>query len=282
MNFQAQCFRDVAGFREAVLPFLRQHPSHLNQLLAASERLTRERAEKNQTWLGCLREDGNVVAAAICTSVLPARHLSISDWPAVAMPQLIEALGDFPVDGVVGPFASAEACAHALGFRHLRIRLQNYALLEPPAKQTAPGYARLMERADIPWLADWFSAFEIECNLPRSRRPELIQQFEEDLVAGSPRRCGVWDVGGESVAMANMVCIGSVARLGPVYTPPDRRACGYAGALVAHLATEAFEQGATVVCLYADAGNPTSNALYQRLGFNRIGDFGHFERDGSP
>jgi predicted GNAT family acetyltransferase len=198
------------------------------------------------------------------------------------MPLLIEALGDFPVDSVVGPFASAKACAHTLGFRHLKVRLQNYALLEPPATQTAPGHARLMERKDIPWLTDWFSAFEIECNLPCSPRPELMQQFEEDLVRGSPRRCRIWEAGGESVAMANMVCIGAVARIGPVYTAPGQRARGYAGALVAHLGTEAFAQGALAVCLYADAENPVSNALYQRIGFRHIGDFGQFERDGSP
>lgn len=277
MNYQVETFQDVAKFKEAVLPFLRQHSSHLNQLLAGTERLTAETAELNQAWLGCLREDGNVIAVASCTSVLPHRHLSVSDWPVSAVPLLIEALAAFTPDGVVGPEATAKVCATALGLQRLRTRLQNYVLAEAPAPQIASGNARLMEHVDIPWLADWFSAFEIECKLPPRPRPTLIRGFEDDLLPASSRRCSVWVVDDQAVAMAGMVVVDFVARIGPVYTLPDRRGCGYAGALVAHVAAQAFVQGAKVVCLYADAANPVSNALYQRIGFRHIGDFAHFD-----
>ena len=59
---------------------------------------------------------------------------------------------------------------------------------------------------------------------------------------------------------------GRVVRIGPVYTPEALRGHGYASAVTAALSEHLLNQGATVM-LHADADNPTSNAIYQRLGF---------------
>ncbi|HET8930071.1 MAG TPA: GNAT family N-acetyltransferase [Acidimicrobiales bacterium] len=58
-----------------------------------------------------------------------------------------------------------------------------------------------------------------------------------------------------------------VARIGPVYTPPDLRGHGYAAGATAAAAAGALAAGAAQVMLYTDPSNPTSNALYARLGF---------------
>ncbi|WP_017537743.1 GNAT family N-acetyltransferase [Nocardiopsis halophila] len=53
--------------------------------------------------------------------------------------------------------------------------------------------------------------------------------------------------------------MGGMVRIDPVYTPSRLRGRGYAGA--------------QEVVLFTDPANPTSNALYQRLGYHRIADF---------
>ena len=60
-----------------------------------------------------------------------------------------------------------------------------------------------------------------------------------------------------------------VVRLGPVYTPPETQRHGYATALVADVSGRALADGATHCMLYADLANPTSNSIYQAVGYRR-------------
>jgi GNAT superfamily N-acetyltransferase len=62
------------------------------------------------------------------------------------------------------------------------------------------------------------------------------------------------------------------ARIGPVYTPPAHRGRGYGGAVTTAVSQQALAAGVTEVLLYTDLANPTSNALYQRLGYQPVAD----------
>jgi predicted GNAT family acetyltransferase len=63
-----------------------------------------------------------------------------------------------------------------------------------------------------------------------------------------------------------------MVRVGPVYTPPDVRGHGYASAATVAVSQAALEAGLREVVLYTDLANPTSNALYQRLGYHPVED----------
>jgi predicted GNAT family acetyltransferase len=83
-----------------------------------------------------------------------------------------------------------------------------------------------------------------------------------------------WDVEGTIVAMAGhapIVTTGSVVlgRVGPVYTPPSHRRRGYGSAVTAHVTRHLLEKGARVM-LFTDASNPTSNAIYQEIGYRLV------------
>jgi predicted GNAT family acetyltransferase len=58
-----------------------------------------------------------------------------------------------------------------------------------------------------------------------------------------------------------------VARVGPVYTPPARRGHGYGSAVTALASQSGIDAAATHVVLYTDLSNPTSNSIYQAIGF---------------
>ena len=62
-----------------------------------------------------------------------------------------------------------------------------------------------------------------------------------------------------------------VARVGPVYTPREQRGHGYASAAVAQVSQRLLDQGARV-CLFTDQANPTSNRIYQALGYRAVVD----------
>ena len=62
-----------------------------------------------------------------------------------------------------------------------------------------------------------------------------------------------------------------------MYTPPQLRKRGYATALVAALSRELIDAGRRRLFLTTDVANPTSNAIYARIGYRALSDFYHFD-----
>jgi predicted GNAT family acetyltransferase len=61
-------------------------------------------------------------------------------------------------------------------------------------------------------------------------------------------------------------------RIGPVYTPPEHRRRGYAGALVAATSQAQLDEGLEFCFLFTDLANPTSNHVYQAIGYEPVTD----------
>jgi GNAT superfamily N-acetyltransferase len=58
-----------------------------------------------------------------------------------------------------------------------------------------------------------------------------------------------------------------------VYTPPEFRRKGFASAVVAHLSHRLLEDGWQFCTLFTDLSNPTSNHIYQSIGYTPVMDF---------
>ena len=61
-------------------------------------------------------------------------------------------------------------------------------------------------------------------------------------------------------------------RIGAVYTPPEQRRRGYASAVTAAASQAQLDQGRRWCFLFTDLANPTSNRIYQAIGFRPIRD----------
>ena len=70
---------------------------------------------------------------------------------------------------------------------------------------------------------------------------------------------------------ANSEPVEGVVRMQAVYTPPEKRNRGYAGACVAGLSGRLREAGHHCI-LYTDLGNPTSNSVYRRIGYRAVAE----------
>ncbi|MFF7856895.1 GNAT family N-acetyltransferase [Streptomyces sp. NPDC007904] len=79
-----------------------------------------------------------------------------------------------------------------------------------------------------------------------------------------------------SMAGVNLAVAGMV-RADPVYTPSHLRGRGYAGAVTVEVSRAALAAGAEEVVLYTNAANPTSNALYQPIGYVRVTDWAAYD-----
>ncbi|MBD9727426.1 GNAT family N-acetyltransferase [Streptomyces caniscabiei] len=71
--------------------------------------------------------------------------------------------------------------------------------------------------------------------------------------------------------------IAGQVRVTTVYTPAHLRGRGHTGAVTAEASRAASAAGARHVLLFADLDNATSNALYVRLGYVRVGDFAVYD-----
>jgi GNAT superfamily N-acetyltransferase len=140
-------------------------------------------------------------------------------------------------------------------------------VVDPPRP---PGALRPAGPDDGPLLRDWAHAFGRDLGLN-----------EEEALAGVDQTLSrpglyLWEDGGPACLVGHTAAAAGVARVGPVYTPPERRRRGYAGAATAEV-SRVLVAGGIRPMLYTDLANPTSNGVYQRIGYRRIGDAAEVE-----
>jgi GNAT superfamily N-acetyltransferase len=207
----------------------------------------------------------------------PPWPLIASGLPVDAAPVAAELLAecDPELPGVNGPRALAEGLALAwsdltgAGVEEAMAgRLYQLGDLWEP---TVPGAARVGTEDDIELLASRRRAFQTEAlghDRDFDRAEEIIRLWMSrgDLYL-------LWENGGEPVSWAHASApIDGMARVGPVYTPPEHRGRGYGSAVTAATSRMARDAGARHVLLFTDLANPTSNSIYQQIGYRPVHD----------
>ncbi len=178
---------------------------------------------------------------------------------------------DPPTVGLGGPPDTVAAVAELVGrpvTGRMDERLFRLDELTPPRR--TDGSARRAGGADAEWLAQWYTDFAVEAfgRLPPGF--DASRMVERGVRSS---QCFVWTLAaGTPVAMAVAhPPVGGVSRIGPVYTPPPWRGRGYGSAVTA-TASQAILAAGDLACLYTDLANPTSNRIYQQLGYRRVLD----------
>jgi GNAT superfamily N-acetyltransferase len=214
-----------------------------------------------------------VSAVFMHTPEFPVQLSRMSTQVAAELARDLAAAGRlFP--GVDAGQEAAEAFAAAWRDRngdivtvHRRMRLFRLGELIRP-EPGPEGAARLAARRDRDLLTEWFDAFVRDVGDPPGQDHGVA--VDERLSYGG---ITVWAAGGAPVSMAGVTrSVAGMVRVGAVYTPPARRGRGYAGAVTAAVSQVARDAGVREVVLFTDLANPTSNALYQRLGYRPVED----------
>jgi GNAT superfamily N-acetyltransferase len=192
---------------------------------------------------------------------------------------------DPELPGVSGPRENAEALAAAWVRRSGRSvrevmanRLFRLGTLVPPS---AGGAGRTGTLADLELLMRWGRAFAVEA-MGYERSPEDREAYTRRMVTQGDSVV-IWEDGGVPVSMAVASApIGGMSRVGPVYTPPEHRGRGYGSAVTAAVSRAARDAGAHDVILFTDLANPTSNSIYQKIGYRPVYDSTEIEFAGLP
>jgi len=217
---------------------------------------------------GWWRSDGGDVTAAFLHT--PPRPLMLTGVPADAQPSLVDVLTG--VDAFHAERGDAEAiaaqwCRRTGGAADMTAASRLYRLGElTPPDPAPPGRARVATPDDHALLLRWYESFHAEIG---EEGANLAQAVDHRISYGGLL---LWEVDGIPVSMAGRTePAAGMVRVAPVFTPREVRGRGYAaGATVA--VSRAAARLADVVLLFTDLDNPTSNRLYQRLGYRPVVD----------
>ena len=185
------------------------------------------------------------------------------------------------IPGVVGERAVAETFAacwvaetgQTISTRERHGAAQNLyevTRVVPPVR--VAGAMRPARRDEREITLRWEMAFSVDAGLPAAEREaDYIARFvDEGLGDGT---FFVWEVDRSPVATARLRRVAEIgARVSGVYTPNERRGHGYAAALTAALSERVLAAGQWC-CLFADADNPLTNRIYQRIGYTKVATF---------
>lgn len=276
---QLEQYNDINAFNQLAIPFMLQHEA-ANSLplgLCGTLQINPYTYGAEFPYLALVRQDLQVLAVAIMT---PPFNLTIatSDHPqAVNMlaAHALELYPDLPGITAINPIADL-VVQQWQQQRPLQLVMAEriYQLQQVQAVRAVAGQMRQIVQADRQQLIDWLVAFHHEALPEDPIDPERLAANIDSVLQGSSARAYfVWEIEGELVSLAGYAGpTPNSFRIGPVYTPPELRGKGYASALVAQLSQYILDQGCSFVTLFTDLSNPTSNHIYQTIGYQAVTD----------
>jgi uncharacterized protein len=253
--------------------FLGAREAEHNLILGLSSRLrVAPEMYGEPAYFAVVSQDGRVVGVTMRT---PPHNLILSEVDDEAAIGLLleDARSEFgSLPGVVGPKEAVARFAAAWPAEaRLEIAQRTFRADHVDAPSGVSGRMRDYERGDRELAARWMDAFVDEAlpEAPPDSSEEFVDRREEDPDGGIV----FWEDDGAAVSMAGFGGrTPNGIRIGPVYTPPELRGRGYASALTAAITQRLLDGGLRFCFLFTDLANPTSNSIYQRIGYEPVSD----------
>lgn len=265
-NLTPEKFLKTAG------PWLEKNEVRNNLILGIASNIAKKPLDQRQEhYFWVVKKDKVVAGAAFWTPPfkLNLTHMEPEVLMALAK-KIIKSHSKIP--GVHGPKELMPSFIRAWNAPGLQAELEMsarlYQLEKVETVPPAPGALRQAGPKDLELLTQWCVLFRQEI-----QAPEKIN--EKELVEGYIRegRLFVWEQGA-CLAMAGFGGItANGARINMVYTPPGYRKRGYASNLAAALSQRLLDSGKKFCVLYTDLLNPTSNHIYQKMGYEPVCDW---------
>ena len=273
-------FAGAADFLREVRAYLEKEEVVNGLMLGLAIRLVDEPlAYGNAPYFAAVTDERRPVLAALMTP--PHNLILYSDQESV--PEALELVArdlterQWPVAGTVGLVRLAEMFSN-LWTRQTGITDQPgmsqriYMLRQVIHPPYSPGRLRLAAEGDANLVIKWMDAFWQEAvpSGPRFSPDTLYQRIVQQTIF-------LWDHDGPvSIALKTRptphgFCISGV------YTPPQLRRRGYATSCVAALSQRLLDAGFEYCTLFTDLSNPTSNDIYQQIGYRPVCDFGEIK-----
>jgi hypothetical protein len=289
-----ELYKDIKAFYRDTYDILMRHEAQnlipMGNIIIGNEGKDKTDWRDPANWLmATVSSETGVELTALMT---PPHNLTLYATDNIindeALVCLINRIGEtgFSVPGVMTEKSLAERFAKAYAARSIpgsvlpagsavkgfaiQKELRLYELTKVNPEIPTLGKIRLAEEMDMAFLPYWLEGFNFDCfGKPASPRPDpgLYRYYIDE------KKLYVLEYEGTPVSMARinreMQTLCGVAQ---VYTPPYFRGKGYASSCVAGVSRVILERGFTKCALYTDLANPTSNSIYQKIGYKPVCD----------
>ena len=273
-------YSTAADFQHRAFPLLLAAEAENNVMRGIVARLAYSDATlPADLYLATVDDGKHPVAAAMMTPPFPLVVTRANDSALRLIANDLSAREVHP-PGVLGVSATARNFAELWGQqRSIPFRLGRnervYRLDTVVFAGDASGRMRSAGSEMIELLDGWWQRFY------REAAPEIdlhrVRATVELMI--SEGRIVLWEEeNGNPVTMAAAVGpTPNAIRISGVYTPPEFRQRGYATALVAQLSQHLLASGRQFCTLFTDLANPTSNSIYQKIGYRMVCDVDKYE-----
>ncbi|MGH2630174.1 MAG: GNAT family N-acetyltransferase [Actinomycetota bacterium] len=269
---------DATTFSAAAAPVLDRDRAANNLALGILQVLVDRPGDYRESFFWVVRRGNEAVAAALRTPpynlvladpIEPASVERLAQELVVSHPQLPGVTANEPW----GTRFAGDWTAATGSTARASIGQGVYVLRTVYAPGPVSGAPRPATSEDRPLLELWMSAFEREALQAMTRDDRSTERAIDSRLGGAGSAgFSIWEDEDRAVSLTGWARIPGGARIGPVYTPPDDRGRGYASNLVAGVSGEMLSSGAEACFLYTDLGNPTSNAIYRRIGYEQVAE----------
>lgn len=272
-TYSVRRFHDPAAFLAHAEPWLLQRETEHNLILGIANQLAAGTMLSEKPVYLATVEAADAIAG--CAFRTPPYKLGVTRMPDAAADALATDVADIyeVLPAIMGDCETAQKVAvrwaairNVTAVPGMKQRIYELDAVTPPLN-TPRGSARPATIDDVTLAGEWIEAFSKEASIHTENAPRLAAaRIKQNSLY-------LWHVGGECVSMA--AWSGETPhgrRVGYVYTPKNHRRRGYASALVAYLSQQILDDGCKLCFLYTDLANPTSNSIYQNIGYRPVCD----------
>ncbi len=270
-------YTDINAFLEKTQTVLETQEVVNSLMLGICLGLSRQPEPRNTSpYLAIVQEAEDLLAVATMTPPHLIIVQSLITQPDAAFELIISNLlaRGLQPPGVLGSANVAEQFAEIYAQRmgvtySLNVRERVFELRSVHRPAYPPGQLRLATLNDLDRVAEWVGEFFEEA-LGESRSERERTFAERRIQKGD---IYLWDTGTPVSMAAKSRPTRHGITVNLVYTPQSLRGRGYASACVAALSQQLLDEGWQFCTLFTDLANPTSNSIYQKIGYQPICDF---------
>ncbi|RFB58752.1 GNAT family N-acetyltransferase [Bacillus thuringiensis] len=267
---QLHVYEEILNFKEEVTPFLEKNEQENNLILGVLQMV------QQPIFMGIAKHGEEIVVVFLQTEEKKQIIVATSEIEEEDIVELAKKLTKVysNVPGLIGNKKIVQKLAEEIAVlenKKTNVVMEQgvYALQQVKKKWTEDGAFREIGSDELLLIEQWIYQFCEDVNLPITK--EEAKQTAHTLII-THRLFGL-EVDGKLVSVAaktrptkNNITVNFV------YTPKEARKKGYASKCVAALSQRLLDEGYKTTTLYTDLANPTSNKIYQEIGYEQIAE----------
>jgi predicted GNAT family acetyltransferase len=260
---------------------LLENETQNNLILGLADSLAKRKRQGNGELFFSIEDGGEIIAAALRTDV--EKPISVSEVSNQAIDTFINYLLEKNIDlgGVVGEIKTSTYFAkeYTQTFKKpLKLFMHQgvYQLDELKVPPLMGNLLRVATEDDLSLVESFVHDFIKSCFPNDIKALDNVKTMSKRHIDHQ----ALFLLEGSDGQLVSMACNNRETRnsgcISLVFTPDNQRGKGYGSLITALSSQRVLANGKKFCNLFTDLSNPTSNHIYQQIGYNKIGESKHF------